>query len=104
MRYLYIFLAVAILGAVGYWYAERNDWWGFFEAPLPSAPPTAEERERMAEVERTSQTQAENPKPGAGVLPPGSRPPVQPATSTEATTTEESDAIASTTDTEATSR
>lgn len=104
MRKLYIILLLAVLGGVGYWFADRNEWWGFFTEPLPHNPPTAEERERMGEVERTSQTQAENPKPGAGVLPPGSRPPVEPATSTEATSTEESDASASTTDAETSSR
>ena len=75
----------ALLGA-GVWYAVQAGW---FEDELPTNLPTAEEIERMREIERSSAQVAPNARAGAGVFAPGTLPPpVLESTSTEATTTE----------------
>ena len=89
---LYVGIGIAVLliaGAV--WYTVRAGW---FEGPdIPNNPPTAEELERMSEIERTANEIAPNAKPGAGVFAPGTLPPPPaPATTTDETassTTEE---------------
>ncbi len=91
-------VGVAVLAIGGaYWYADYRGWFNNYG---PDNLPTAEERARMQEIERTSATVAPNAKAGVGVVPRGSTPPPPPApeltassteedTSSEATTTEE---------------
>ena len=89
---LYVGIGITVLliaGAV--WYTVRAGW--FASPSIPNDPPTAEELERMSEIERTANEIAPNAKPGAGVFAPGTLPPPPPpATSTEenaSSTTEE---------------
>jgi hypothetical protein len=88
-RYMGIAI-VALLVAGMAWYAMSAGW---FSGPvIPNNPPTAEEIERMEDIERTANEIAPNAKPGAGVFAPGTLPPPPaPSTTTEA--------VASTTET-----
>jgi hypothetical protein len=82
-----ILITIAILGALGYWYADYRGWLDNYG---PDNLPTAEERVRMQQVEESASQIAPNAKAGAGVVPKGSKPiapPPPPATTTEATTT-----------------
>ncbi|MBP9749170.1 MAG: hypothetical protein KBD21_00295 [Candidatus Pacebacteria bacterium] len=89
-------LGVIAAGALGFWYAKNKGW---FEDRGPNNLPTAEERARMEEIDRTSSMVAPDALPGVGVVPKGSTPPPAPvvpsASSTsvlepEASTTEAS--------------
>lgn len=88
---------LAVIGGVGYWYADYRGWLNNFG---PDNLPTAEERQRMEEVERSSAQRAPNAKPGAGVFLKGTLPPKaeeQPASSTSASTTDSAPTTATTT-------
>jgi hypothetical protein len=87
-------LVLLILSGVvfGVWYAYNAGW---FQNTGPDNLPTAEERARMAEIDRTSATVAPDATPGVGVRPAGSTPqapePTETnldATSTNSSTTE----------------
>lgn len=90
-RIILALILLLILVGGGYWFARKAGW---LQEPLPYNPPTAEEIRRMEAVERSSATQAENPKAGAGVRPAGSTPPPAAVVSTSTATS-----TASTTDT-----
>jgi hypothetical protein len=81
-KYLIVTFVLAVLGAAGYWYADYRGWINRYG---PDNLPTAEERQRMAEIEKTSATIAPNAVPGAGVRPKGSLPPTPPPTPTATT-------------------
>jgi len=78
---------LVLLGGAGYWYANYMGWLSNYG---PDNLPTAEERQRMQEVERSSSQIAPNAVPGAGVRPKGSLPPKvveQPISTSTASTT-----------------
>lgn len=86
----YILSAVVVLAIAGgvYWYGMRAGW---FDASIPSHPPTADERRRMEEIDRTSSEIAPDAVPGATVRMKGSLPPspvTPPDTSPDATSSE----------------
>ncbi len=70
-----VLVIVACAGAGGYWYADSKGW---FEDRGPSNPPTAAERARMEEIERSSASASPQAKAGVGVVPKGSTPPPSP--------------------------
>jgi hypothetical protein len=88
MKYVVTLIALVIIAGGGYWYASRAGW---FASTGPSNPPTAADRARMQEIDKSSATIAPNAVPGAGVRPVGSLPPpvldTPAATGTEATGT-----------------
>jgi hypothetical protein len=90
MKRRWVFTAVAlVLAGALYWYADYRGWLDNYG---PDNLPTAEERERMRQVEESASQIAPNAKAGAGVVPRGSKPtapPEVPATSTSATSTGE---------------
>lgn len=89
MKYLLTIIIIAILLGGGYWYGARTGW---FEDTSPTNLPTAEEIERMEEIEDSSSTIAPNATPGTSVRPRGSTPrtpPTQEATTTNATSSSE---------------
>ncbi len=95
-KYLTLGVIITLLASAGYWYADYRGWINRYG---PDNLPTAEERQRMAEVERSSSQIAPNAVPGAGVRPKGSLPPKQPetpASSIDATTTSPTAATTST--------
>jgi hypothetical protein len=81
---------VVLALVVAVWYGVRASWFGGDE--LPNNPPTADELERIQEIERTSSEISPTAVPGAGVVPPGTPvpEPVTPPT-TEATSTDADD-------------
>lgn len=85
---IWILVAVAIL-FLGYWFVVRPN----LMDRGPSKPPTAEELQRMREIEESSSQIAPNAVPGAGVRPVGSLPrtpePTPAATGTEEATNSE---------------
>ncbi len=89
MRYILAGAFLAVLVGGVYWYGLRAGW---FAPAIPMRLPTAEERRRMEEVERSSSQIAPNAVPGAGVRPRGSLPP-----HTEGTTSASSTLPATTT-------
>ncbi len=78
-----LILVLAGVGAVGYWYADHRGW---FEDRGPTNLPTAEERARMEEIERSSALPAPQAKAGVGVVPKGSTPPPPPQEAASSTT------------------
>lgn len=95
-KLLVVLVVIGALGYAGYWFADRQGW---LFGSVPSRPPTASERARMQEIERTSNEIAPNAVPGAGVRPRGSLPPAEPlpmatttSTSTEAAEEDEASA------------
>lgn len=86
-RVIPLALVLACAGGVGYWYADSRGW---FEDRGPTNLPTAEERARMEEIDRSSALPAPQAKAGVGVVPKGSTPPPPPpeiASTTTATGT-----------------
>jgi len=75
-------LVLLVLGAGVWWYGARAGW---FVNHSPTNPPTAEELERIEEIERSSSQIAPNAKPGAGVLPSGGTPRTQEPAAPQAT-------------------
>jgi hypothetical protein len=90
MKKLLIVLILLVLGAATYWYGARAGW---YDRTGPTNLPTAEERERMEKVERSSAQIAPDAKPGIQVRPKGSTPP-PPTPEETATSSEESPAEA----------
>jgi hypothetical protein len=83
LRILGVLVVLAALGYGGYWFAVQQGW---LLPPIPTRPPTAEERARMEQVEEVASQQAPDAVPGAGVRPRGTLPPqTPPVTSTENT-------------------
>ena len=90
-RLLTGFIVLCVLAGAGVWYMVRA---GLFEDAGPTNLPTAEELERMREIDQSSSQVAPNAKPGAGVFAPGTLPPPPPvenASSTTATSTDTTD-------------
>lgn len=91
-RLLTGFVVLCALVGAGVWYMVHAGW---FEDTGPTNLPTAEELERMREIDRSSSQVAPNAKPGAGVFAPGTLPPPPPpiedASSTIATSTDTAD-------------
>lgn len=85
MKYVSIILVILLIAGGIYWYGTYAGW--FF--PGPDNLPTAEEWDRIHEVERTSSQTDPNAKAGVGVAPRGTlppSPPVEQTTSTSSTT------------------
>ena len=83
MKYIVTTVGILVIGA-GIWYF-------FFyntEDTGPDNLPTAEEVERMQEIEESSSQVAPNAVPGAGVRAPGTLPKPEPATTTATATIE----------------
>jgi hypothetical protein len=90
LRILIVLIVLGALGYGGYWFAVQQGW---LLPPIPTRPPTAEERARMEQVEDVASQQAPDAVPGAGVRPRGTLPPqtVPPATGTSTETGEATD-------------
>ena len=71
-----------VLG-VGVWYVIQTR----SQDTGPTNLPTADERERMREIEESSSQIAPNAKKGVGVVPPGTMPPIPVSSTTVATGT-----------------
>ncbi len=85
MRYFLILILLLSLGAFAYWFMfyKKNN-------TPPYIPPTAQEIQRMKEIDKTSSEIAPDAVAGAGVRPVGSLPKAQPkpvASSTSASST-----------------
>jgi len=80
-------LTFVVLLCAGYWFFIKPI---LFGQNVPTNPPTAEEVERMKEIERSSSQLAPNAVPGAGVRPVGSLPPTPPASEESAEVTSSS--------------
>jgi len=84
-RYVGIVILLLLVAGIA-WYAVSAGWFG--GPVIPSDPPTAEELERMEDIERSANEIAPNAKPGAGVYAPGTLPPPpEVGTTTEAVAT-----------------
>ncbi len=89
MKYFLIFILLLSIGALSYWFMfYKKD-----NAP-PYTPPTAQEVQRMKEIDKTSSEIAPDAVAGAGVRPVGSLPKAQPTP--VASTTSASSTIAGT--------
>ncbi len=92
IKYLITLLLVLLLGGVLSWYFFVRE----TKSEIPYNPPTAEELERIDNIEQSSSQVAPNAVPGAGVRPKGSLPRTPEPTAT--TSTETASSTASTSD------